>query len=517
MNRQTLWMLIAIGLAVLFTAGCTKPVPACNNSDYSAMSSWGGSDFYNYLPADGDVVTDLTPSIGWEMFRDCQPGSYQINLKSETGTDFGGTASGNANFWTPSSLEPGTEYFWRVKAYSEDESMMGGPTIESNFYTGPLCTGSSLVPPTPLTPSDGAYAYHFPDAKFTWDYPHPCLPEYYKFQMATDPGFSNVFVTDFSHSPSKTHRPTLPKCMTAWWRVAAVAEGTVGPYSTPRQLSFVHENTCWLNHEPSVEFAVIRGTIFEDICPDTSPYLPPDAVLLPGCVYDTEFGIHGNGVRARGYGGESVLSYMTVNLGAGSCPSIGLSNTYAGSNGRYLILVQSPGEYCLSVTEKSYWDNGLWTEPLMDQETAEVTITVNPGDTTIIQNFAWDDYNVLFIELELLANTFCRRGPSMLHQPDIVAEIGSRIPVIARNEDASWLLTKVGDFRCYVYNPDDPEKYFNLPIFDPVPEPEPVEDKPDKPKSVNCSEFTNSIDCNSNSKCIWHTYVIKAGGYCTNK
>lgn len=516
MSRRTYLGLTIIGILVLFAAGCTQ---ACDSADYSTINS-SVSYFYNTLPTDGAIISDTTPLLAWDMTVDCEPGEYQVNLISEKGIDHSGTSPGNTQHFTSGALAPGTEFFWSTTARSSGGTMAAGPTRETNFYTGPVCTGSSLLPPTPLTPANGVFAYHYPDASFSWDYPDTCLPEYYKFQMATDPGFSNIFLNEFTSSPSKIHRNYYySDCYSAWWRVAAVSDGVTGPWSSAWKLHFVHSNECWLNHEDSVEFAVIRGTVFEDICPDTMPWLPPDTVLLPGCVYDSEFGIHADGIRSRGAGGESAIPYMSVELGAGACPSTGLDTAYAGSDGNYLLFVQSPGEYCLSVTENYAMDNGLWTEPLMDEETAEVTITVYPGDETIFQHFAWDDWNSTMVEIDFPDNFFCRRGDTILHRPEFMIERGSRYPAIARNDDGSMLLLKIGDIRCFSLNPEDPEKVFELPPYDPSAVPDPLpEPEPDKPKDKDkddpgpidpCSRYTNPQDCKAGG-CKWPVDL----GYC---
>jgi hypothetical protein len=525
MNRWTYLRLLVVSLAVLLVAGCEDPMPACESADYTAMSSWSGDDFYNRLPMDGTVITDLTPSIAWEMWRDCEPGSFTISLDSEDGTPYGGTMDGDQRFFTPDPLEPGKEYFLQIRAWSDDYSMMGGPTHETNFFVGPLCT--SLVAPILDTPYDGAYLYRRQELDFSWDYPGGCLPDKYRYQFATDPIFSNIFIDEYTYNASTSQRIWIPECMSAYWRVAAVRGSTTGPWSAPHQLTFVYNNSCWLNHEPSVEFGVIEGLLFEDICPDTGPTLPPDTVLLPGCEYDETYGIHGDGILSGGFRaeGEDPIPYHLVELGAGPCPSSGLDSDYTSIDGEYLFMVQTPGEYCLSVSENSSWGDGLWTNPLMDETTAEITVALGPSDVHMEQNFAWDDLNQFVIELDILETVFCRRGPTMDHLPTAVLDIGSRVPAIARDKNASWLMVYVNGLRCFKFNKDDPDMFMELPEFtpndypDPEPEPELEPDKGKKPETVICSKYSNIADCNSNPKCIWviNPNAIKVGGYCTNR
>jgi hypothetical protein len=226
-------------------------------------------------------------------------------------------------------------------------------------------------------------------------------------------------------------------------------------------------------------------------------------------------------VRALGILGEDTIPFHTVNLGAGACPSSGLDSTQTGFDGEFYFVVQTPGEYCLSIAENSSWGSGLWTEPLTYQSTAEVTITLNPGDDFIEQDFGWDDFNQSVFELEIIETVFCRFGPTMKHQPAAILDVGSRIPAIARNDDASWLMMHAGGLKCFKFNKDNPKMYMELPEFSPndYPEPEPEIKEVKKPKPANCGQYQNIFACNSDPNCIWHIIpnALKMGGYCTTR
>ena len=189
-------------------------------------------------PGHGSIVTELLPSFEWTYGDDCLPEGYRVEVTDyggyiDAGTIAGATTDGNTS-WVPSgTLQPASDYEWRVAAVNG--SAVGPYSTSIRFWTGPVCEPASLQPPTPAFPLDGAQV----DSAFppmSWSYPDPCVPESFAVHLTTDPGFAGAnLVADFN-SPAKAVIPAVPliDCTTYYWRVVARSGGLSGPASPTR-------------------------------------------------------------------------------------------------------------------------------------------------------------------------------------------------------------------------------------------------------------------------------------------
>ena len=177
-------------------------------------------------------------------------------------------------------------------------------------------------------------------------------------------------------------------------------------------------------------------------------------------------------------------------------------------------MVQSPGEYCVSVSKlkNPSLEDGVWTLPLTNQDVAQQTLTFNQGDYKKNQNFGWDENDFIKMKLEVLVQSVCRSGDSKEHPEDRYFEKGRIVQITARNEDATWFLTKFG---CYISlaTGEPLEDPSILEIYPDVPPPQPPEaDDPNVLKS--CSSYDDRGLCPT-PRCKW---VIAAGApdFCTD-
>jgi hypothetical protein len=132
----------------------------------------------------------------------------------------------------------------------------------------------------------------------------------------------------------------------------------------------------------------IVGTVWHDLCDSEDPD--------PAFCEETGDGEYlGNGLLDLG---EPTIVGVTVHLGAGDCPSIGLMTDQTGpdASGGYEFVNLKPGKYCVSVDANGDGDNdillpGVWTDPEVGTSTlASRTVTVESGNATAGVTFGWD-------------------------------------------------------------------------------------------------------------------------------
>ncbi|RLD97526.1 MAG: hypothetical protein DRJ13_12155, partial [Bacteroidetes bacterium] len=348
------------------------------------------------------------------------------------------------------------------------------------------------------------------------------------YQAAADPGFTNIItsgITDWNRYNADIH---VPRCARVYWRVQARAGNDNGEYSEPSRFTYASISSCFQNQE-SIDAVLIKGYVFEDYCKSTVPYVPDGVDIWPPCTFGEPYGVYADGNRARTAGENEVtgetfpaelgIPGVVVDLGAGPCPSTGLDQFTTVENGNYYFMVQSPGEYCVSIDKANNpaLDHGIWTLPLTDQDVTQATISFNPGDDLRMQFFGWDQNDFIKIKFGVKLTSFCRFGDSKDHLA--VAEIpaGVVIPVFARNEDATWYATLVNGKRCFISiasgEPlDDPD---GLMIFPKQPEPVIVEETPkqsSEPRLKNCSDYKTEDSCMADG-CEW-VWTTAGPGFC---
>ena len=135
--------------------------------------------------------------------------------------------------------------------------------------------------------------------------------------------------------------------------------------------------------------ASISGLVWHDLCALPDGPLPPSAP--PGCI---PFGgsYEANGVLEAG---EPGLANVTLQLGAGACPSSGLASATTGPDGTFGFAGLAPGASCVSVGplvdgNDSVLIPGGWSAPVAHADPQAVSITLASGEVYAGMNFGWD-------------------------------------------------------------------------------------------------------------------------------
>jgi hypothetical protein len=394
-------------------------------------------------------IDDLTPTFTWTYpDSSCRPEQYFLNV-SESFVDLLGmerpherhfaideVLSGTINAWTPTDpLEPATLYYWQV--FTKTGDTYGGGTGQKFFYTGPRCesgTVPSFSAPTLMWPEEGMIYTRITDTHIlSWTDTLSCLPESeYLIEISTNPSFvyaESATTGDTFISTSRVISSPLSDCTRYYWRVRMNLEG--GVWSAIRSFYTNESGTCAgvprtvITPIPDGDFpeidsdaSWITGIVWHDLC--AVPYASTD-VAPPGCVWINDIdGYWANGIYESG---EPGLAGVTVDLGAGACPSTGLDTTVTRSDGRYSFGPLDAGTYCVSVNPLSEANisvliPGSFTFPVRFAEAAEYSITLGGGELSENNNFGWD---FQFLPApssgaptaKLLRNANCRRGPSI--------------------------------------------------------------------------------------------------------
>lgn len=492
MSKKTLALLLVIIPIVLLTAGCD---PICTTAEYATF------DVVLDGPADGEIVSSLTPTFSWHHNESCTPDKFCATFFMEDTNyyNFSLYTSGLNSFLSPvSALQPGREYTWHAYSYRTSGHLYGKSSEFRVFFTGPICSENPLLAPVLDLPTDKSWISPSSSYKFQWYYPGNCLPTSYAYEFSSDPNFTNILKSGVTSNHNMHLEETFPNCSSVFWRIAARVGSEVGPFSDIQEFTWGTYSNC---------SAEIRGMVYQDQCPQTSFYVPlgNQFVLDPKCKITGGIGIHADGIWDIETE-PTVLIDVRVDLGAGPCPSTGLDykNT---PNGWYEFIVLTPGEYCVSITNQqsssSYnigdLSNGIWTEPLTSQDVTGVTITLEDGYHKIKQNFGWDKIEQIFVIYELEKNTNCRAGHRMDYHVEAIALAGDLVPLIGQVAESDWKLAVVGEKYCYLYLPG----IYDLPQVDPPPEPTPTP-KASKPGGGDSyAKHTNREDCSAAS-CLWN-------------
>ena len=517
MSKKNLVILFSF-LLLFFASGCA---PDCKPDDYPGFLPILQS------PTDGSVIDyDNPPAFNWTHNESCKPYFYHVymNVVGATSEYYNPVNAEYTNFNRLSPFQPGTQYEWYVRALGAGESSLedGPPSETWTFTTDGFCSSAELEPPILLKPEYGSWLGEATgpgpaSVELAWEYPGDCHPESFHYQLATDPEFSNIITSGITDWNDYNQMVSVPRCARIYWRVEARKGNSSGGYSDPSRFTYASISSCFQNRQ-SIDASLIKGYVFEDYCAATVPWVPEGVGIAPPCVFGEPYGVHANGVRARVElenemtremdPAEIGIPGVVVDLGAGPCPSTGLDQFTTVQNGNYYFMVQSPGEYCVSVdkAKNPSLDHGIWTLPLTDQDVTESTITFSPAEDLSIQNFGWDKNDFLKIDFSVDLTSFCRFGDSKDHLAIAEVPAGAVIPIYARNVEATWFATYVDGIRCFISvasgTPnEDPEELLIFPRQpDPsLPRPTAV---PASRQTISCSSYSNPDSCRD-AGCYW--------------
>ena len=145
--KKTRWLVLSL-LITMLLAGCR-----CDNSVIPTFIGILDS------PANGELVSSLTPSFNWHGSDSCEPDEYIFRIE-EGGIPSLGLVNTNISpsnlpytyvGGVGSDLEPGRSYTWYLTAvngsYNGDPPVFGPKTEIGQFFTGPVCSGETLIAP----------------------------------------------------------------------------------------------------------------------------------------------------------------------------------------------------------------------------------------------------------------------------------------------------------------------------------------------------------------------------------
>lgn len=437
------------------------------------------------------VVDTLTPTFTWS-YPDltCNPEHFRVMAnKSITGlyhsradTISKEVSGSELGLTLDRTLEPGTVYYWRVLALSGggDETSLG------NFFrTGPQCPSSDpglLSPPILTDPEDGEWENSLVIG-LEWDDPTECIPlGTYLVDLDTNPTFPRPYqyltfsgMTEVGVGRDMNFDVPLRDCTRYYWRVRADLtdrpDAEDGPWSPtwsfftnvtggycpafpPGGITPIPGYGLHVMPEPS---SYIEGHVWHDVC--ALPYESTD-IAPPGCVWvDSIHGYEANGVYDTG---EPGIASVQVDLGAGACPSTGLTSTTTASDGRYAFGPLAAGTYCISISATADPNipillPGGWTFPVRDAPIAQYQITLLDADIRRGNDFGWD-YQFLPAPVSaaptatLKQNAYCLRGPGEEYDSLTILTQGSQVPIEGRNQDGTWWWVRVpnSQIHCWV-------------------------------------------------------------------
>jgi len=454
MNRKIKTRLLLLaGFLFLLLAGtsCAWPLPdpggdLCAGAELQQVVLSAPADFES-------VGTDL-PTLSWSLPGDCDPSSYTIQLAKDrdmTVDLLEITVNHPTTSWLiPGPLENATEYWWRVKANVDE----GGSTASGQysnrwrFYYGPTCDPAHQTNPVLAGPAEGEVVDTvLPMLQWSYPYGPGCLPEGYRIELSTDPGYADVGLNGGTGNPSTSWLPgdDLADCTTYYWRVAPIVDIALGPYSEGRSFSVDVEGSC----APAAP-ASLGGVIFHDLC--AVPYSSDDPTP-EGCVDLPGGGMAANGVFEEG---EPGLEGVTARLAEGPCPGIDTGSTaVSAADGSYAFSGLAAGTYCVSVNALGDGNDlvlipGGWTDPAGGGEPIRQEVTLAPGADNLEVHFGWD-YQFLPSPgasepmVKALQNAHCRYGPDREAWDDMAFLMEGETTIVeGRLADNSWF---------YVQNP----------------------------------------------------------------
>ena len=532
--KKIRWLVICL-IGILGAAGCK-----CNNTAIETFEIVADN------PALSLVVSTLNPTFEWTANKSCDPDRFGISIFEDV--EYGGDghyqeSAFDAVPYTLSgdSLLPGRSYYWHVNAQNSWTSGSPGATgpnsDDAHFYTGPVCTGETLIAPELDVPLAYGSSYkaeidnwitHDHLQVFKWTYKGGCLPLMYDYQFATDPGFSDIILTGTTTTPyNQSIHQTFPNCSTIFWRVAANDGSVVGPWSDTRQFHWVREGTdCWQTNYISDDAATINVRLFSDQCSQTGYNASTTVLSDPLCIGDGG----SNMIVADGVKGpvDYSLGDYVVDLGSGPCPSVGLDQKLAK---KLPFNVLAPGTYCVSISRDQILDDyginlmdGVWSEPRTNAVVAEQTVEIGPGNSDFMVEFGWDEYDLVFVMPPFDFTMECRFCPDPLGPVTGYLFAEQPVPIFGRDFQSNWKLSEVEGMACYALISDVllDKALANIPGQElrsidlgqyPPPPPCPEPDKP-VTNQKTCSDYATRTDCSAHSGdgCKWNANTNSCDG-----
>lgn len=282
---KKLLLLSSLFVMGLGLAACNRPSGTpCTTADLEPPTITSPGHYYHVGTA--PTIGSLTPEFfQWEFNPDCTPEHFKIKFSPDR--HFGIARSGMTDgelTWPPTGatypqgpLEPATEYFWNVRAWTDG---VNGPDSETRvFFTGPLCTSAGeLGPPELLSPDPGEVINQL-YAELHYQVGEPkCVPEGYLIDLQTDPTFSGTnLLTSYGIPGTYVLTDELTDCTTYYWRVAPLFGGAQGPFSETRAFNVAVDPSCMTMAAPDLMIGDLSPLNF---C-DPGDLEPPELLWPP--------------------------------------------------------------------------------------------------------------------------------------------------------------------------------------------------------------------------------------------
>ncbi|MDX9992531.1 MAG: hypothetical protein RBS68_10850 [Anaerolineales bacterium] len=338
----------------------------------------------------------------------------------------------------------------------------------------PLCPSDALLAPVLVSPSDGGSVASI-SPTLTWAYPDAaCNPAGYRIDLSVDESFSDTSLSGGTGNPSTSWGPgsELENCQVYHWRVAAINDTTLGPFSAGQSFR-VEETGSDCPPVAPPPSASIGGIIWHDLC--ATPFESGGA-LPAGCVTLPDGGMQANGIREPG---EPGIANVEVRLHFGACTDPVVATQRSGSFGEYVFDgILAFGAHCVSIDSTSEPNAsilipGSWTFPMGSTgSTATANANLESG-SNIQQDFGWD-YQLLPAASTAAAPTAaastpappplsdgfnvtvganCRQGPDTVYDVVVAFPAGTSLRVLGRNAESSWWLVEINSSAsCWISN-----------------------------------------------------------------
>lgn len=337
--------------------------------------------------------------------------------------------------------------------------------------TLPTCPTDGLLVPVLVSPADGA-AVTSTLPTLTWAYPDPaCNPEGYRIDLSIDETFADTSLSGGTGNPSTSWSPgsDLQACQVYHWRIAAINETTLGPFSESHSFRVDTTGDCPPIAPPPS--ASISGIVWHDLCALPDGPLPDP--LPAGCVAAPGGGAQANGIREPA---EPGIAGVEVRLHFGACTDPVVASQNTGALGDYTFDgILAFGPHCVSVDALSAINEpilipGGWTFPSgTTGALASASASLESG-SNIQQDFGWDHQFLPVVAapaataaaptttplrdgFNVTTGANCRTGPGIVYDVVTAFPAGTSLRVLGRNNDSSWWQVEVNStVRCWISN-----------------------------------------------------------------
>lgn len=511
MSKNNRRWLVLVAFIAIFISGCQ-----CSDTQIANLEIIHDSPMVNQ-------IVSIFPTFIFHNSEGCDPDYYSIFVRAYA------SHGGSYNYYTPDEnptytvtnypLVVGQEYVWAVQA-NEDTGEMSEFSDPTIFFTGPLCSGEPLEAPYLVVPMEDAWITSLEYFEFRWNNQGDCLPEYYDYQFATDPGFTDVILSGTTTQLYTQHMDqTFSNCSSLFWRIRARDGNSTGPWSAGRQFHYVLSPGCYQYEYLSDDFTWIHVRLAEDQCDQTGYLASATPVIHAGCTVDGAMVVGDNSPVID-------LREFEVDLGSGPCPSTGLDQKTGTESVRFGVV--TPGTYCVSISRNQLVGsnnqtnlmNGIWTNPRSDQIVAEWELDLQvPGPQDVILQFNWDEYDETYYFYPPDVTYECRFGIEDYCQVFDFARAGEMVPLLGRDARSEWFLTQLNGTPCYLELPSAKVEQY-LQEFGPAGSS--LEDiqlmVPPDPCSLPapCSSYGNQEACKE-AGCKWDQSRVGATDKCVPK